>query len=168
MVSLKSIHPQNRQLDYIRRSSKIKLTVLWLNWLERNHLFKTFCEKGKTFPSGEKKGSSSTSPIRESINVFPVDIHVAFSQVPGYSGTDVPDSWLKATVSFSWGGPVGQLIRAGCVPANFERVWHVHDSQGQLAVAFRSNLFKLFSLRSWHPLLTCFKINHFESSSQLR
>jgi hypothetical protein len=31
MVSLKSIHPQTRQLNLITRTSKIKLTSLWVN-----------------------------------------------------------------------------------------------------------------------------------------
>jgi hypothetical protein len=31
MVSLQSIHPQTRQLNFISRNSKIKLTGLWVN-----------------------------------------------------------------------------------------------------------------------------------------
>ena len=44
MVSTKSIHTQTRQLNPTIPCHKIKLTDLWVNWLERNHLINTFCE----------------------------------------------------------------------------------------------------------------------------
>jgi len=44
MVSLKSIHTQTRQPNFITRNSKIMLTGLWVNSLERNHLIHTFSE----------------------------------------------------------------------------------------------------------------------------
>ena len=44
MVSLKSIHPQTRQLRFTIPCYKIQLTGLWVNWLSRNHLIDTLCE----------------------------------------------------------------------------------------------------------------------------
>ena len=44
MVSVKSIHPQTCQLNFITRNRNIKLTSLWVNWRWSNHSIDTFCE----------------------------------------------------------------------------------------------------------------------------
>ena len=44
MDTLKSIHPQTRQLNFTIPFYEIDLKGLWVNWLKRNLLIGTFCE----------------------------------------------------------------------------------------------------------------------------
>jgi len=45
------VHPQTCQLNFTIPFDETKLTGLWVNWLERNHLINTFCEINSANPS---------------------------------------------------------------------------------------------------------------------